>query len=93
MLLAFGIEWDEWPVVSFVLCTLIAVESSAIAAVFVHAKYFEKSTQDPRGQYLPLRTDNEADIYDFDEANPTDIRNIRNTNLNESDFGDVSEIL
>ena len=45
------------------------------------------------GNILPLRTDNEADIYDFDETNPTDIRNIRNTNLNESDFGDVSEIL
>jgi hypothetical protein len=27
LLLAFGIEWNEWPIVAFILCTLIAVES------------------------------------------------------------------
>ena len=93
MLLALGIEWDEWPVISFVLCTLIAVESSAIAAVFVHAKYFEKSTEDPRGQYLRLATSDEADMYNFDRAISTKVDDIRNTDLNESDFGNVSEML
>ena len=58
----------------FVFCTLIAVESTAV--VFVHAKYFKKSTQDSRGQYLPLRTDDETDINHFDETNPTDMRKI-----------------
>ena len=34
LLLAFGIEWNEWPIVAFILCTLIAVESRYVILFF-----------------------------------------------------------
>ena len=80
LLLAFGIEWNEWPIVAFILCTLIAVESSAIAAVFVHAKYFDDGHDSNNGGYYSRVPT--TDSYD-DHGNSND----------ESDFGKVTDVL
>eukprot|EP00943_MAST-04B_sp_MAST-4B-sp1_P009785 g9785.t1 len=97
LLLAFGIEWNEWPIVAFILCTLIAVESSAIAAVFVHAKFFDDRYygSSSEGYYSRVPT---LDPYFDDRNNQNSYSEIEtdeeiNNHLNESDFGKVTDIL
>ena len=63
-LIAFGITWSEWPLVCFILVVLISLEASAIASVFVHARFF--GHREARlGNYsaLPL-VDDEDEIID-----------------------------
>ena len=96
MFLAFGIEWNEWPIVAFILCTLIAVESSAIAAVFVHAKYFDDSHDNNNGGYYSSvpTTDSYDDHDNSNDEIDTDLTDEEiNNQLNESDFGKVTDVL
>lgn len=62
-LVAFGVTWSDWPLVCFVLVVLMSLEASAIASVYVHARFFGREARLGNYSALPL-VDDEDEMID-----------------------------
>jgi hypothetical protein len=68
-LVAFGVDWDEWPSVCFFIVTIITVEATLMVGVIVYTKCLKP--MDDYGTYGRIPT-NEYDDWSVDGGGVSD---------------------